>query len=147
LGSFEVILSTAHFPYGSWWSKRDHQSHSRKLCIASLFSSFNSTAHTQTRLMVGRAVPNGSPWIYCVGKCSAEWPTSHTQSQRYGIKCHVIFCSWSFSLSTESTLALKHAHSRLMVGRAVPNGSHLDVFLVSAVPNGQLLTLKLKGMY
>eukprot|EP00985_Skeletonema_marinoi_P023050 scaffold15052_cov69-Skeletonema_marinoi.AAC.1 len=81
--------------------------------------------------MVGRAVPNGSPWIYCVGKCSAEWPTSHTQPQRY-----------------ESTLApLKHAHSRLMVGRAVPNGSHLDVLLLNAVPNGQLLTLKLKGMY
>ena len=146
-------------------------SHSRKLCIVSLFSSFNSTAHTQTGLVVGRAVPNGSPWIYCVGKCSAEWPTSHTQPQRYGIKCHVIkqktempsesfwfengsLAFWFlslflvlFSFNRKHTSTLKHAHSRLMVGRAVPNGSHLDVLLVSAVPNGQLLTLKLKGMY
>eukprot|EP00984_Skeletonema_dohrnii_P004943 scaffold1743_cov77-Skeletonema_dohrnii-CCMP3373.AAC.2 len=44
-----------------WWSKRDHQSCSRKLCIASLFSSFNSAAHTQNWT-------NG-------GKCSAEWLT------------------------------------------------------------------------
>lgn len=137
------------------------------------FSPLSTAQHTLKLdyIMVGRAVPNGSPWIYCVGKCSAEWPTSHTQPQRYGIKCHVIkqktempsesfwfengsLAFWFlslflvlFSFNRKHTSTLKHAHSRLMVGRAVPNGSHLDVLLVSAVPNGQLLTLKLKGMY
>eukprot|EP00985_Skeletonema_marinoi_P022682 scaffold14614_cov173-Skeletonema_marinoi.AAC.1 len=88
-----------------------------------------STAHTQTGLVVGRAVPNGSPWIYCVGKCSAEWPTSHTQPQRYGIKCHSSNKKQKPSEKHTITSTLKHAHSRLMVGRVVPNGPHLDVLL------------------